>query len=79
MIKKTLRATIKSVDGDEYDMMFGSFHELDIWMLANRGKYSGIGVKIMEGGVEHDNDGADLRITRSGNRGRTWDAEQPDE
>lgn len=65
---KTIKATIKSVDGDEFEMMFGSFRELDVWMMANRGKYTGIGVKILEGGIEHDNDGADLRTTRSGNR-----------
>ena len=64
---KNIKATIQTVDGDEFEMMFGSFRELDVWMTANRGKYTGVGVKILAGGIEHDNDGADQRITRSGN------------
>ena len=62
-----IRATIKTVDGDEYPAMFSSWPELSAWMESNRGKYTGIDAKeVKQGGLEYDNAGIDPRYKRMG-------------
>lgn len=60
-----IKATITTVDGDQYPMMFTSWAALGAWMENKRGTYTGIKAKeVQQGRREHDNDGSDPRITR---------------
>ena len=62
-----IKATITTVDGDKFDMTFPCWPDLWEWSARNVGRYTGINANLKQKGtIEHDNDGADRRITRSG-------------
>ena len=62
-----IKATITTVDGDKIEMVFSCMADIWKWSEQNAGKYTGIDFDTQQKRmIEHDNDGADCRIKRSG-------------
>lgn len=63
-----VKMKITMVDGDQIEILVPTMDDATNWAEHHRGKYISVTAKeINNGGIEHDNDGADHRITRSGN------------
>lgn len=64
-----IKAEITTVDNDRIVMLFTCWDALTDYMEQIRGQYTGyyaVDTESTKGRIEHDNDGIDLRITRSG-------------
>ena len=57
-------AEITMVDGDTVYMPFKGIKDLDVWMDLNKGRYTAIRVKGLDGGIEHDDDWIRAEIER---------------